>query len=141
MNLHQVQRADQARTRETTEASARQTFVNFFAVATGVGATALRGEEAINFGTYFVERPVFTQGAIALFDFVNISFFADAYVLSFQQNEQGLYTGAEMGFSLGIVPIPGEPALPPELYDRVGVEFNLVFAGSALRTGGTFRVV
>jgi hypothetical protein len=88
------------RNRNTQEAVARPARVRFYVEVAGFGQAEAR-LGLVNFGALMMEEPTFSSGVVAL-DTLAVGEIplATAIVLSWVSNDNGIYTGAEMGFRI-----------------------------------------
>jgi hypothetical protein len=110
------------RNRNTQEAAARPARIRFYVDFTGFGnAEARLG--VINFGALIMEEPTFSSGVVAL-DALAVGEIplATAVVLGWVSNENGIYTGADMGFRISGGNVSHR------------FKFSLTFEGSTLRS-------
>lgn len=107
------------RNRNQQEAAARPARVRFFVNVTGSGEVRLEG---LNFGALLMEEPTFSWGLICV-DVVPPDGIplATASVLTYQSNDNGIYTGADMGLRV-------------ESDFNIRLKFSLTFEGSTLRS-------
>jgi len=112
-----------SRARNTQEAAARPARVRFYVDVTGSGG----GEatiDGLNFGALIMEEPTFSYGLVALENIPAGQIpLATAVVLSWISNDNGIYTGANMGFRL-------QTASNAPLRFK----YSLTFEGSTLRS-------
>lgn len=111
-----------SRARNQQEAAPRPARVRFIVNVTGSGAGESR-LPGLNFGALILEEPTFSWGLIALDPLpVGAIPLATACVLTWQANDNGIYTGADVGFRM----------------DGDGTtrryKFSLTFEGSTLRS-------
>lgn len=100
----------------------RDSRARFQVAVQGTGESRLTGTNALKFGAYMTEVPTFSFGVIATAVIGNGALpQATAVVLRYLQNENGLYTAAEMGFVVA------------SLQANISLRFSLTFEGSALR--------
>jgi hypothetical protein len=110
------------RNRNTQQAAARPARVRFMINVTGSGAAEAR-LEGLNFGALMLEEPTFSWGLIALEVLPTGSVpLATACILSWQSNDNGIYTGADVGFRM-----QGDT-------ETRRYKFSLTFEGSTLRS-------
>ena len=87
----------------------------------------------ITFDITFAQEPGFTSG-MALLERPDGTLWrmpiGSAYLLSWNQSTAGLYTGARVGASVFMAPVPNAQ---PETPARCRVQFHLVFTGVAYR--------
>lgn len=121
--VFKTQNSRLSRQREQEQSLSRPTRIRFSVKVRGAGETRMTGKQGLVFTTYFLEAPTFTSGGMTGTAFLEGSLpLATAWCLGFQQNDLGLYVGADMGYVVD--------ASDP----RSVVFFHLTFEGIALRT-------
>jgi len=110
------------RDRNQREAIPRPARIRFIVNVTGFGQGEAR-LQGLSFGALVLEEPTFSWGLIAL-DALPVGSvpLATACILSWQANEEGIYTAADIGFRM---------AGPTQSYRY---KFSLTFEGSTLRS-------
>lgn len=121
--------------RETQrENSARLAYSVHTVNSAGVGVFALAG--AVDFDVTFLERPIFTQGALVRKGDIGEDWFpplGSASVTRWKRNTKGFYTGAWVTLEVRMMRVDGGYAYDPP---KVKMAHDLVFMGNAYKDLG-----
>lgn len=123
LTLHQDFAGQAAKQRELAQHQPRPSRVRFTVRTTGGGESRLQGKGALSFGAHMLDEPSFSFGVQAIGPLTAGQLpQATAVVLRYLTNSGGLYTGAEVGFTVSCAKAD------------VGLKFSLTFEGTTLRS-------